>query len=100
MTNIHFKVFDSSGIPLSNAEIKVNGQSTKYDSSTGLHTMAGEVPGKFDLEVKAPGFRTINVKEIALAQRPHNIYLGKDDDPWYITLHLSLLSSGVINLDK
>jgi hypothetical protein len=81
--NISFIVFNSNGVPLTNAVIKVNGIPTKYDSSTGLHTLHGQVPGTLDLEVSAPGFKTVHKKGMATAQRPHQIYLGKEGEPWY-----------------
>jgi hypothetical protein len=87
MTNIAFKVFDKNGIPVGNAEVRANGQLAPYDGTTGLHTIAGKVSDTIDLEIKAPGFQLINQKGMAALQRPSEIYLGKEGDPWYIDVN-------------
>jgi hypothetical protein len=87
IANISFEVFDCNGVAVRNAQIKVNGKLTAYSSNTGLHTLAGQAPDVLDIEVTAPGFKPVQKKGIPLAQRPHEIYLGKEGDPWYIDVN-------------
>jgi hypothetical protein len=77
--NLSGRVFDASQLPVPGAALTVTGQETHLKRSTqsndsGLYSLSGLPPGRYDITLEAPGFDSQERKGVLLevAQQAQN----------------------------